>query len=225
MSNCETAPNFIFFTMHRDPEDAKVEANCSQGYTANTNAQGMSLRTGGLTPYSPPSTGPTRLVIDFSVPNPHLYDGPSDRLPPNWSNVWEDFPFRRRLFPLVNGRIFASLDIELHNHISGEIYFIMYNESSEEAVIRIGTRYFVYHFETDMLLEFLHTYLTLDAFLDLARQWEGPLSQAYTLTPFVGRETDVTPDNYYEEVEKWEEEKEKAKAAHALMNSRQLCYL
>ncbi len=91
----------------------------------------------------------------------------------------------------------------------------MYNVQSEEAIIRIGTRYFVYHFETDMLLEFIHTYPTLDAFLDLASQWEGPLCQAYTLTPFVHRETDVTPDNYYDEVDRWDEELKRARAAQA----------
>ncbi|PBL01543.1 hypothetical protein ARMGADRAFT_1023012 [Armillaria gallica] len=151
----------------------------------------------------------------MSLPSLHYNGSPSDRRPPNWSNDWEDFPFRRRLFPLVNGQIFASLDIEHHNHVYGEIYFIMYNVRSEEAIIRISTRYFVYHFETDMLLEFIHTYPTLDAFLDLASQWDGPLCHAYTLTPFVQRETDVTPDNYYDEVERWDEELKMVRAAHA----------
>ncbi|KAK0219534.1 hypothetical protein EDD85DRAFT_864972 [Armillaria nabsnona] len=163
--------------------------------------------------------------MDLSVPNPHLYDGPSDRLPPNWSNDWEDFPSCRRLFPLVNGRIFASLEIELHNHVFGEIYIIMYHGHSDESVIRIGSRYFVFNFETDILFEFIHSYPTLDAFLDLARQWKGPLSRCYALTPFVEREMYVTPDNYYEGAEKWDEEVKRVTAVHALMNSRQLCYL
>lgn len=84
---------------------------------------------------------------------------------------------------------------------------------------------FVFNFETDVLFEFIHSYPTLDAFLDLARQWKGPLSRAYALTPFVEREMYVTPNNYYKEVEKWDEEVKRVTAAHALMNSRQLCYL
>ncbi|PBK72042.1 hypothetical protein ARMSODRAFT_1082563 [Armillaria solidipes] len=161
----------------------------------------------------------TRLYMDLSVPNPHLYQGPSERLPLDWSNNWENFLFCGRLFPLVNGRIFKSLDIELHNHVYGDIYIIMYNVQSDNAVIRIGSRYFVYHFDTDVLLEFIHTYPTLDAFLYLARQWGGPLSR-HTLTPFVEVKMDVTPDNYYDEVDRWDEELKRVRAAHALMGSR-----
>ncbi len=113
----------------------------------------------------------TQLDMDFSIPNPHLYTGPSDRLPRNWHNDWKRFSSKRRLFPLVNGRIGASVDIELLHQISGEIYVVMFHGQSDEVVIRIGTRYFMYNFETEILLEFIHTYPTVDAFLELARQW------------------------------------------------------
>ncbi len=109
--------------------------------------------------------------MDFSIPNPHLYTGLSDRLPRNWHNDWKKFSSKRRLFSLVNGRIGASVDIELLHQISGEIYVVMFHGRSDEVVIRIGTRYFMYNFETEILLEFIHTYPTLDAFLELARQW------------------------------------------------------
>ncbi|KAK0211870.1 hypothetical protein IW262DRAFT_338110 [Armillaria fumosa] len=208
--------------MHQIPEDAKVEAKGGQGYAAITDVGGM-LSSGVAS--DRPSTGPTRLTTDFSVPNPHLYDGPSDRLPPNWRNDWKRFPFRRRLFALVNGRIFASLEIELHHHVSGEIYVVMYHRQFDEFIIRIGTRYFTYNFETEVLLEFIHAYPTLDAFLDLASQWDETLSQVCTLTPFVEKERFVTPYNYYEEVKKWEEEVAKARAADTSMDSHRLCYL
>ncbi|KAK0435578.1 uncharacterized protein EV420DRAFT_1653115 [Desarmillaria tabescens] len=168
----------------------------------------------------------TQLDMDFSVPNPHLYKGPSHRLPPKWSNDWKYFPSRRRLFPLVNGRIFASVDIEIHHHIFGEIYVIMYHRNSDETVIRIGTWYFMYNFETEVLLEFIDTYPTLDAFLDLARHWGTPACETYTeLTPFVEREEDAMPEDYDDMVGLWIEEVKKVRAAQALMNSRQLCYL
>ncbi len=82
-----------------------------------------------------------------------------------------------RLFPLVNSRIGASVDIELLHHISGEIYVVMFHGQSDEVVIRIGTRYFMYNFETEVLLEFIHTYPTVDAFLELARQWGSMASE------------------------------------------------
>ncbi|KAK0435859.1 hypothetical protein EV421DRAFT_2022317 [Armillaria borealis] len=161
----------------------------------------------------------TQLDMDFSVPNPHLYTGPSDRLPRNWYNDWKKFSSRERLFPLLNGRIGASVDIELLHHISGEIYLIMFHGSAPG--ISCTT------FETDILLEFIHTYPTLDAFLDLARQWGSMASETYTgLTPFVERELVGTPlDDYYDGIKRWNEEVENARAAQALMSSRQLCYL
>ncbi len=164
--------------------------------------------------------------MDFSVPNPHLYTGPSDRLPRNWHNDWTKFSSSMRLFPLVNGRIGASVDIELLHQISGEIYVVMFHGQSDEVVIRIGTRYFMYNFETEILLEFIHTYPTLDAFLGLARQWGSMASETYTgLTPFVKWELGGTPESYYGGVKRWEEEVKNARAAQALMSSPQLCYL
>ncbi|KAK0434855.1 uncharacterized protein EV420DRAFT_1488358 [Desarmillaria tabescens] len=168
----------------------------------------------------------TQLEMDFSVLNPHLYKDPSDRLPRTWCNDWENFPSSRRLFPLVNGRISASVDIELLHHISGKIYVIMFHGLSDEAVIRISTWYFMYNFEMEILLEFIDTYPMLDAFLDLARQWGSLACQTYTeLTPFVEREVGGMPDNYYDEVKRWKEEVKKARAAQALMSSCQSCYL
>ncbi|KAK0435895.1 hypothetical protein EV421DRAFT_1157685 [Armillaria borealis] len=168
----------------------------------------------------------TQLDMDFSIPNPHLYQGPEDRLPPDWSNDWKRFPSRRRLFPLVNGRVFSSIFIEAHNHVFGDIYVIMYHDMSDETVVRIGTRYFMYNFETDVLLEFIDTYPTLDAFLELARQWGSPACQTYDmLTPLVEREEDETTEDYYDRVKLWDEEVDSARAAHALMNSRSLCSL
>ncbi|PBK80198.1 hypothetical protein ARMGADRAFT_1040193 [Armillaria gallica] len=168
----------------------------------------------------------TQLEMDFSVSNPHLYTGPSDQLPRNWHNDWMKFSSSMGLFPLVNGRIGASVDIELLHHISGEIYVIMFHGQSDETVIRIGTRYFMYNFETEVLLEFIHTYPTLDAFLELARQWGSMASETYTgLTPFVKWELGGTPDNYYDGVKRWEEEVNNARAEHDLITSRQLCYL